>query len=101
MPPIEHVVIIVKENHTFDNYFGPFAGAHGVSLPAAPDPHPDQNHDHAAWLAAAAGSGGVKQQYGPKNIPATCGNVSTFRRRRAWLCRVSRRPDCGEPTLGT
>ena len=20
--PIEHIVIIVKENHTFDNYFG-------------------------------------------------------------------------------
>jgi phospholipase C len=24
---IEHVVIIVKENHTFDNYFGTFPGA--------------------------------------------------------------------------
>lgn len=24
--PIEHVVIIVKENHTFDNYFGTFPG---------------------------------------------------------------------------
>jgi len=71
MPPIEHVVVIVKENHTFDNYFGAFAGAHGVTLPAAPDPHPDQNHDHAGWLTAASGGGGEKQQYGPKNIPAT------------------------------
>jgi phospholipase C len=71
MPPIEHVVVIVKENHTFDNYFGGFAGAKGVSLPAAADPHPDQNHDHAAWMTAAEGAGGVKSQYGPKNIPAT------------------------------
>jgi phospholipase C len=31
---IEHVVIIVKENHTFDNYFGRFGGAEGRSLPA-------------------------------------------------------------------
>jgi phospholipase C len=25
--PIQHVVIIVKENHAFDNYFGRFPGA--------------------------------------------------------------------------
>ena len=29
--PIEHVVIIVKENHTFDNYFGTFPGAAGAT----------------------------------------------------------------------
>ena len=29
---IDHVVIIVKENHTFDNYFGTFPGAEGVKL---------------------------------------------------------------------
>jgi len=28
--PIEHVVIIVKENHGFDNYFGTFPGANGA-----------------------------------------------------------------------
>ena len=33
--PIEHVVIIVKENHTFDNYFGTYPGADGVTLAAA------------------------------------------------------------------
>ncbi len=27
--PIKHVVVIVKENHTFDNYFGSFPGARG------------------------------------------------------------------------
>ena len=31
--PIEHVVIIVKENHGFDNYFGTFPRANGASLP--------------------------------------------------------------------
>ena len=71
MPTIEHVVVVVRENHTFDNYFGAFPGAQGVKLPAAADPHPDQNHDHAAWLKAVAGAGGAKTQYGPKNIPAT------------------------------
>jgi phospholipase C len=28
--PIRHVIIIVKENHTFDNYFGQFPGADGA-----------------------------------------------------------------------
>jgi Phosphoesterase family len=29
--PIQHTVFILKENHTFDNYFGTFSGADGVS----------------------------------------------------------------------
>src|SRR5260370_16870413 len=52
-PPrrIQHCVIIVKENHGFDNYFGQFAGGNGVGLPASPNPPPkDPNHRHAAWL---------------------------------------------------
>jgi phospholipase C len=36
--PIEHAVIIVKENHSFDNYFGSFPGVNGTILPAAQDP---------------------------------------------------------------
>jgi len=71
--PIQHVVIIVKENHTFDNYFGTFPGANGHKLPAAPDPMVDDPvHDHAAWLTAAAaeGFGGTKEQYSRSDIPA-------------------------------
>ena len=66
--PIEHVLIIVKENHTFDNYFGTFPGANGVTLPAAADPPPhDQPHDHAAWLNRAKGA--VQLQYKEADIP--------------------------------
>jgi phospholipase C len=68
--PIQHVVIIFKENHTFDNYFGAFPGAAGAKLPKAPDPQvTDPPHDHTAWLAAHAGHGGVSEQYGEANIP--------------------------------
>jgi phospholipase C len=60
--PIKHVVIIVKENHTFDNYFGSFPGAAGTSTCAysngttfpcghAPDATPrDLDHGHDAAL---------------------------------------------------
>ena len=67
--PIEHVVIIVKENHAFDNYFGTFPGANGIALPAAPDPPPhDQPHNHAAWLNRAKDA--VHLQYKETDIPA-------------------------------
>src|SRR2546429_1277065 len=49
--PIQHVVIIVKENHGYDNYFGTFPGGEGVGLPASPNPpHRDPDHRHGAWL---------------------------------------------------
>jgi phospholipase C len=44
---IGHVVIIVKENHAFDNHFGTFKGANGILLlrSSNPAPHdPDQRH---------------------------------------------------------
>ena len=36
---IQHTVFIVKENHTFDNYFGTFAGADGSTSGATSDGH--------------------------------------------------------------
>ena len=48
--PIEHVVLIVKENHGFDNYFGTFPGANGdPTLAHAPNP---PTLDHRTTTAA-------------------------------------------------
>jgi phospholipase C len=68
--PIEHVVIIIKENHSFDNYFGSFPGANGATLPPAQDPPAggDPRHDHAAWVNRMQHA--VKLQYSEKDIPA-------------------------------
>ena len=70
MYPIKHVVIIVKENHTFDNYFGTFPGTDGIgNLPHAPNPPlNDPPHDHASWVNRATTA--VKQQYKESDIPA-------------------------------
>lgn len=67
--PIEHVVIILKENHTFDNYFGTFPGADGdAALAHASDPPlVDPRHTHAAWLNRAATA--VRDQYHEADIP--------------------------------
>jgi phospholipase C len=59
---IKHVVVIVKENHTFDNYFGSFPNANGIAEittgsgamitpPHAPDSTPrDFCHEHSCAL---------------------------------------------------
>jgi len=65
--PIRHVVVIMKENHAFDNYFGTFPGVYGTpSAMSLPDgrggfvrPHwinttwtPDLPHSRAAMIEA-------------------------------------------------
>lgn len=54
--PIQHVVVIMMENHTLDNLFGQFPGVDGVRLPRASDPvRSDFNHNAAATIAAIDG----------------------------------------------
>ena len=67
--PIQRVVMIVKENHAFDNYFGRFPGADGdPNLALASDPPAsDHPHEHAAWLKRATGA--AREQYDQANIP--------------------------------
>lgn len=66
---IEHVVIIFKENRTFDNYFGTFPGVDGFTMPRSPNPPPrDPDHRHSAWLTRDTTS--VRQQFVQADIPA-------------------------------
>ena len=59
--PITNVIVVMFENHTFDNLFGSFPGANGVQSPPAPDPLPrDINHsaDHLVASFATPGTQG-------------------------------------------
>jgi len=65
---IDHVVIIVKENHTFDNYFGTFQGANGMSMARSPNPPPrDPDHRHSAWLTRNTTA--LREQFVEADIP--------------------------------
>ena len=59
---IQHVVFIMMENHTFDNYFGSFPGANGVTLPQDPNPVPS-DYNHGAPATAAAIDGGKMDEF--------------------------------------
>lgn len=69
MSTIEHIVIIVKENHTFDNYFGSLPGSNGdSSLAKAPNPPAsDHPHNHGAWLNRNQKP--IRQQYSEQDLP--------------------------------
>lgn len=66
---VEHVVIILKENHTFDNYFGTFPGADGTTtgltstgaaVPLAPMPDADDAPLCNSWDCAIEAMNGSK-----------------------------------------
>ncbi len=63
---IKHVVIIMLENHSFDNYFGRFPGANGVTLPLASDPVPT-NFSHSGPATIAAIDGGKMDGFPTKS----------------------------------
>jgi phospholipase C len=76
---IEHVVIIVKENHTLDNYFGALPGADGQQLARAANPPPvDPLHDHLTWMRRA-GDSRFHVQYTRDDIPITSVMRGTIR----------------------
>lgn len=69
---IKHVVVIIKENHSFDNMFGDFPGVDGtttakvgnkkVAMAQTPDPIP-QDLGHGAETAVKAINGGKMNQF--------------------------------------
>jgi phospholipase C len=56
-PTIQHVVVIMMENHTYDNFFATYPGGNGISgLSRAPNPpYIDLNHENSSLAAAVDG----------------------------------------------
>jgi phospholipase C len=78
MMTIEHVVIIVKENHTFDNYFGTVRSADGQQLGHAPNPPPaDPLLDHLTRMHRA-GDSRFHVQYTGDDIPDYFGYARNY-----------------------
>lgn len=67
---IQNVIIIFKENHCFDNYFGTFPSVNGMVTDGHaenPPPH-DYDHRHSAWLQRSEKA--PRLQYTEDDIPA-------------------------------
>ncbi|GIW06919.1 MAG: hypothetical protein KatS3mg060_1724 [Dehalococcoidia bacterium] len=61
--PIEHLLVIFMENHTFDNLYGLFPGANGLQSPAANIPQVDEHDQPYTTLPD------VPDPRYPKNLP--------------------------------
>ena len=96
--PIKHVVVIVKENHTFDNYFGSFPGAEGtttckqvdgehVPLPARAGPHVARPLPRAQ---PARSPTGTTARWTAGTCPAARRTTATTSRTRSTTKRTSR-----------
>ena len=84
--PIQHIVFILKENHTFDNYFGAFPGVNGattgvvkingvdktIPLNSAPD-HPSDYCHH--WHCAHVDYNNGKMDAFNIGDPTLCGSA--------------------------
>jgi phospholipase C len=66
---IQHIVFIICENHTFDNYYGTFYGSDGATtgmtstgevVPLTPMPDLDSNQNCNSWDCALLGMDGGK-----------------------------------------
>lgn len=74
--PIQHIVVIMMENHSFDNLFGRFPGVNGYTEPQAPNPL-SEDLQHASDATYAAVDGGKMDgfaaagsvQYSQSDIP--------------------------------
>jgi len=60
--PITHAVFIMMENHTFDNFFGQFPGANGITEAPAPDPV-SQDYIHSGTAVTAEIDGGKMDRF--------------------------------------
>ena len=63
--PIDHLLIIYLENHTFDNLFGLFPGANGIEARGAAVPQVDRDGKPYRWLPQTM----IGYPYPPKPDP--------------------------------
>lgn len=72
VPSIEHVVVVMMENRSFDEYFGTFPSANGILVPSPPltQPWPSQlsgtlaPYRMSSFTSDAPGAGGLGHDWG-------------------------------------
>ena len=71
--PLEHVVVIYLENHSFDNLYGEFSGANGLAAAAGAPLQVDATGTPFATLPAVPGMASI-----PTNLPNQPFNIEQF-----------------------
>ncbi|MRN41736.1 MAG: hypothetical protein FIO02_11960, partial [Nitrosopumilales archaeon] len=79
--PIKHIVVIMQENRSFDNYFGTYPGANGipknVCMPLDPD-HPNNSPCVKPFLSTNPASEDMPHGYQPSTVAYDNGKMDRF-----------------------
>ena len=79
--PIKHIVVIMQENRSFDNYFGTYPGANGipknVCMPLDPD-HPNNSPCVKPFLSTNPVSEDMPHGYQPSTVAYDNGKMDGF-----------------------
>src|SRR5256712_5443991 len=79
--PIKHIVVIMQENRSFDNYFGTYPGANGIPknicMPLDPD-HPNNGRCVKPFLSTNPISEDMPHGYQPSTIAYDNGKMDRF-----------------------
>jgi phospholipase C len=67
--PVEHLVVVFMENHTFDNLYGLFPDANGLHSPGAIVPQTDKTGRPLATLGPVLGEDGAPDDRFPADLP--------------------------------
>ena len=83
VPEIEHIVVVMQENHSFDNYFGMLGRGDGFSLdhhgrPINVNPDPSGGYVRAFHQTDTCQPGGVSQSWNASHIQFANGHNDGF-----------------------
>jgi phospholipase C len=85
IPQIEHIVVLMQENHSYDNKFGMLfrPGANGFrlgrdGLPTATNPYANGDLQHAFRMPTTCQNGTVTQEWGNSHIQYDNGKLDGF-----------------------
>jgi phospholipase C len=76
--PIEHIIVIVQENHSFDNYFGTYPGANGIPAGTMLPKVPGGPHILAPFLATTTTPHDMQHGWIPAAVAYDSGLMDGF-----------------------
>ncbi len=94
--PIEHVIIIMQENRSFDHYFGTYPGANGIP-PGYCDPDPKTGNCVVPFHTSNVNSSGGGHGHASMNFDVDNGKMDGF----IELEERAHPHKCGDPTVPT
>jgi phospholipase C len=81
--PIEHIIVIYKDNHTFDNLYGQFTGVNGLDRSGARIQQVDREGNTYQPLPQPLGHGSPDRRF-PADLPNAPFSINGYAPPTSW-----------------